>query len=313
MEPLEYHFPFTEIEFDVMFSTEEACEKYLFDHKWPDGFVCSKCGHRHSWRSSRRLYVCSKCGFNHSVTQGTIMENTHKPLMYWFKAIWLYTTRKSGFSAKDLQRLLGVTYQTAWSWMQKLRRGSTVPEREQLSGDVEVDEFYYGGQHKGKAGRGSENKTVVIVAVEKITKEVRTKKNKTLTKVFSGRTRMQVIENCSKENIEDFINQHIKQSSTIHSDGWKSYGSVGTNGYAHIVSKNKLPYADRVISLFKRHMLGTYHGRPEHKYLSQYLEEFTFRFNRKTAKSMGLLFQRIMWLSTVVGYRTTKQIITSFT
>lgn len=313
MKPLEHGFPANEVEFDQQFSTEQACESYLYMHKWPEGFVCSNCGHRHAWRSQRRLYICSKCEFNNSLTQGTVMEHTRKPLKLWFKAIWLYTTRKSGLSAKDLERLLGVTYQTAWAWMHKLRNASVVPGREKLQGTVEVDEFYYGGYHQGKSGRGSENKTVVIVAVETQTKEITTGKDKGKTKEVAGRTRMKVIENCTKESIEAFINEHVEQGSKIRSDGWKSYESIAHKGFDHEVASHNLVHADRVISLFKRHMLGTYHGRPDHKYLKQYIEEFTFRFNRKGSKSVGVIFQRAVWLATVVPYLTTNQLVDLFT
>lgn len=312
MRALDYSFPADELEFDRMFSTEEACEDYLYAHKWPQGFVCSECGHTHAWKTQRRLHVCSSCGFNNSLTTGTIMENTHKSLKHWFKAIWLYTTRKSGLSAKDLERLLGVTYQTAWAWMQKLRKASVVPQREKLEGTVEIDEFYYGGYHQGKAGRGSENKTAVIVAVERETKIISSGKKKGLPKEVIGRVRMQVIEDCSKEKLESFIKENVKPGSSVRTDGWASYSGLNDIGYVH-AQVNDLTHVDRVISLFKRHMLGTYHGRPEHKYLKQYLEEFTFRFNRKAAKEVGLIFQRGIWLTTVVGYMTTAQIVKLFT
>jgi transposase-like protein len=298
MKDIVIDFPTNELDFDRKFSTEQACETYLFSHKWPKGFVCSKCGHEHYWKSNRKLYICQKCEHQHSLTNETIMENTQKDLRIWFKAMWLYTTRKSGLSAKDLQRLLGLSYYTAWSWMQKMRKGSVRPEREKLGGTVEVDEFYYGGFQEGKPGRGSENKTSVAIAVEK---------NENGT---TGRVRFQVIEDCSSKSLEEFIERNIEKQSTIISDGWSGYNGLNKKDYKHQPDKDcDLEAVHRVISLFKRLMLGTYHGRPDHKYLPQYLEEFAFRFNRKKSKFVGKIFDRIVTLSTVAGYYTVKQLV----
>ena len=116
-------FPKNEIEFDKRFSNPKACYNYLFKQKWPNGFNCDKCGHGKYWLSSRNLYICTQCEHQHSLTAGTIMDSSKKPITYWFKAMWWFTTRKSGINAVNLKELLGFgSYGTAWCWMQKLRR-----------------------------------------------------------------------------------------------------------------------------------------------------------------------------------------------
>ena len=161
-------FPKNEIEFDQRFSDPKACYDSLFKQKWPNGFSCKKCGHDKYWVSARNLYICTQCQFNHSLIAGTIMDSSKKPITYWFKAMWWFTTRKSGVNAVNLKTLLGFgSYGTAWTWLQKLRRCTIVNDREKLSDRVEVDEFFIGGFKPGKRGRSADVKTIVTVAVER--------------------------------------------------------------------------------------------------------------------------------------------------
>lgn len=116
-------FPMSEIEFEKRFNTEQACMDYLAKMKWPEGFCCQRCGHWQYWISAKRLYICTRCESGYSLTAGTVMHGTKKPLTYWFKAMWWFTTRKSGVNAVNLKELLGLgSYQTAWAWLHKLRR-----------------------------------------------------------------------------------------------------------------------------------------------------------------------------------------------
>lgn len=151
-------FPKNEAEFDERFSNEQTCYDYLFKIRWPQGFICRRCAHTAYWKSYRNLYICRRCEHQHSLTAGTILHSSKKPLRCWFKAMWWFTTRKSGINALSLQDLLGLgSYSTAWIWLHKLRRCTIRTEREKLSGIVEVDEFYLGGPHPGKRGRGTQN------------------------------------------------------------------------------------------------------------------------------------------------------------
>lgn len=302
------NFPKNELEFDEMFSNEEQCKSYLFFHKWPSGFQCDSCGHTKSWLSKRGHYICRSCERQHSLTQGTVMSNTQKPLRVWFKAIWYYTSRKSGVNAKNLQELLGLSYQTAFDWLHKLRKASKREERSKLSGRVEVDEFYYGGHLKGgKRGRGSENKTAIAVAIERSEAgEI-------------GRIRMEVLTDCSTISLERFIKDNIELNTEIVTDGWSGYNTLDEKGeFKHeieVIEKDQspLPGVHRSISLFKRLMLGTYQGRVEHKYLNQYLEEFTFRFNRRKSKYIGKKFMRMITQVAVSAYFSVQQIAEIFT
>ena len=282
-------FPKDETEFDKRFSTEQACYEYLFKKRWPQGFICRRCEHREYWKSSRGLYICCNCEHQHSLTAGTILHSSKKPLRCWFKAMWWFTTRKSGINAVTLQHLLGFrSYGTAWSWLHKLRSCTVCTEREKLSGTVEVDEFYLGGPHPGKRGRGAEHKSVIVAAAEKKGRKL-------------GRIRLQVSNDCSSDSIDPFMRNNIDQKSLVITDGWSSYTPVEKKGYHHqrvLQTKaedksNVLPGINLIASLFKRLVIGTFHGRCDRKHLQPYLDEYVFRFNRRTTKYVGKRFMRI--------------------
>lgn len=283
-------FPKNELEFDRRFNKEQACLDYLFQLRWPDGFDCPCCGHTEAWKSTRGLYLCRQCGRQQSVTAGTIFHSTKKPLTAWFKALWWFSTRKTGINAIALQELLGLgSYQTAWNWLQKLRTCTLFPDRESLSGDVEVDEFYLGGVRSGKRGRGADNKAKVAIAVERRGQKL-------------GRVRIEVIENCSADQLIPFVQSNVAPNSRVATDGWKGYNGLDNAGYVHqkILSgqatnkESVLPGVHLVISLVKRVILGTFHGRLDEPYLQRYLNEYTFRFNRRTSKFVGKKFWRLM-------------------
>ena len=218
------------------------------------------------------------------------MDSSKKPITYWFKAMWWFTTRKSGVNAVNLKDLLGFgSYETTWAWLQKLRRCTIRQGREKLSGDVEVDEFYIGGQKPGKRGRGSNGKTIVVAAVER-------KEKKT------GRIRLKVIPDCSSDSLIAFIENNVEPGSTISTDGWKSYQPLPSQLYFHnpvVQAKAKdkdsvLSGVHLVASLVKRMIRGTHQGRFKPSYLQNYLDEYVFRFNRRTSRSVGKKFMRIV-------------------
>jgi transposase-like protein/ribosomal protein L37AE/L43A len=283
-------FPNNEAEFNKRFCEETNCEKYLFNYRWPEGFICPKCGFKSYWKTAKGLYMCQRCESQHSITAQTIMHGTRHPLTLWFKAMWWFTTKKSGFNAVDLQNYLGLgSYTTAWSWLQKLRCCTIRSDREKLSGTIEVDEFYLGGQRSGKRGRGAEHKYPVAVAVEKKGKKL-------------GRLRLQVIEDCSESQLSPFIHANVEPGSKVLTDGWKGYNFFEDQKYEHhtiIASKAKnkesvLPGVHLIASLVNRLITGTFQGRFEKKYLQQYLDEYVFRFNRRNTKSIGKRFFRIV-------------------
>jgi len=285
-------FPKSEIEFDQRFNNSDACYEYLAKNRWPNGFVCEKCSHHAFWISAKHIYICTKCEYQYSLTAGTIMHRTRKPITYWFKAMWWFTTRKSGVNAVNLKELLGLgSYNTAWTWLQKLRRCTIRKDREKLSGRVEVDEFVIGGQKSGKRGRGAEGKTIVAAAVERDDNEKQI-----------GRIRLQVILDYSADSLETFISENIQPGSLIATDSWSSYSSILKEQYHHMSTNqskagkdyDSLYGAHLIVSLVKRLIHSTFQGRFEPKYLQNYLDEYVFRFNRRKSKSIGKKFMRIV-------------------
>jgi len=296
-------YPKTLLEFEAQFATEGACLEYLFKLRWPEGFRCLHCGHEKAWSTNRNLYHCVCCGFQTSITAGTIFQDTKKSLRLWFRAIWHLTNQKYGANALGLQRMLGLgSYHTAWTWLHKLRRAMVRPGRERLSGTVEVDEIYIGGKTAGKRGRGAAGKSLVIVMVE-------------VTKDKIGRIRLRRIVDASTTSLEGAIKEFIESGSIVHTDGWESYGRLSKIGYVHKVirdeaniGKNLLPRVNRVVALLKRWLLGTYQGRVQSSHLEYYLDEFTFRFNRRTSGSRGKLFYRLVQQTVAIAPVLTKEI-----
>jgi len=281
-------------EFNKRFATEEQCREYLYQLRWPNGFICPKCKESaKSWPKGDSLHECSRCGHQTSVIAGTIFQDTRKPLRNWFTAIWWVTTQKNGASAAGLQQILGLrSYQTAWTWLHKIRTAMVNPHRTKLSGTVEVDECYIGGEESGgKRGRGTENKCLVVIAVELLE-----------GKNQLGRVRMKVVPDMSKSSLQGFIKENVDLGSTVITDGWKSYASIGKSGFSHIIPKkfevedpdNILPHVHMIVSLLKRWLLGTHQGAVQEMHLQAYLDEYVFRFNRRKSAKRGLLFYRLL-------------------
>lgn len=291
----EYPRNLTELEAD--FGSEEACRAYLARLRWPTGFVCPRCGSAKAW-SVRDLWECGGCGCQTSVTAGTIFQDTRTPLAVWFRAMWWVTTQKNGASALGLQRVLGLKkYETAWTWLHKLRRAMVRPGRNLLTGRVEVDECYVGGLEEGLPGRLNLKKALVVVAAQEDGPGI-------------GRIRMRQIIDASAESLVPFVQGSVEPGSIIHTDGWLGYLPLERKGYQHDVTflrgKKKspselMPRVHRVISLLKRWLLGTHQGAVSHKHLDYYLDEFTFRFNRRRSKSRGKLFYRLAQQAVAVG------------
>lgn len=235
------------------------------------------------------FYRCAQCGYDFTVTAGTLFANTHKPLRLWFEAIWYVTNQKSGVSALGVQRVLGLgSYRTAWNWMHKLRRAMVRPCRDRLAGIVEVDETFIGGPRSGKRGRGAAGKTLVLIAAQADGRKI-------------GRIRLVRILDASAASLESAVRQTIEPGTHVQTDDWLGYRGLRSIGYhreviqpATELGDNLLPRVNLVASLLKRWLLGTHQGAVRPSHLDYYLDEFTFRFNRRTSGSRGLLFYRLL-------------------
>jgi len=282
-------YPKTLSELERCFSTEEACRQYLCSLRWPSGFRCPACGASKAWNLEKGLRECAACGRKTSVIAGTIFEGTRKPLVLWFRVIWWVTSQKNGASALGLQRALGLgCYKTAWTWLHKLRRAMVRPGRDRLSETVQVDETYIGGERPGKRGRGAEGKALVMIVAQENNK-------------ITGRIRLKQVLDASGESLEDAVKQTVEPGSVVKTDGWSGYEQLSSLGYRHEVirktadiGKNLLPLCHRQAGLLKRWLAGTHQGAVSHAHLDYYLDEYTFRFNRRSSRYRGKLFYRLL-------------------
>lgn len=285
---MEEDYPRNLPEFETRFSTDDACRAYLMKLRWPNGFVCPRCGGLGGWPTRRNLVVCAHCEYQASLTAGTIFQDTRKPLTLWFRAMWWVTTQKNGASALGLQRELGLkTYWTAWTWLHKLRRAMVRPGRDRLDGTVEVDETYWGAPEKGVIGRLTYEKAIIIIAVEEDERGI-------------GRIRLKRIADLNRTTLHGFIRDAVEPGSMVRTDGLPAYRELV--GYQHqtaVIRHSKapgsevLPLVHRVIALLKRWMLGTHQGAISAEHMDYYLDEFAFRFNRRKSSYRGKLFYRL--------------------
>jgi transposase-like protein len=261
--------------FQEQFSSDEACQKYLFQVRFPNGFVCPKCGCIECYEiNTRNLYQCKECRHQATVTSGSVMHRSHLTLRIWFWAIFLVSKDKRGYSAAQLSRELDLSYKTAWFLLQRIR--SSMGQRDEkysLSGIVELDDTYFGKATRGgKRGRGTK-KTKVIVAVSK------SDAGKPLF------VRMQVIPNLKSKTIGKFVTSKIETGSHIQTDAYNSYRKPLSEKYEHDYKTfdpddDMLHWLHIIIGNSKSFVLGTFHGLGK-KYLQQYLDEFCYRFNRR--------------------------------
>lgn len=288
-------YPATWQEFDAWFPDELAARRFFEKLRWPEGFVCPKCFVSDAWETGKGKWMCRECGRQTSVTSGTVMDRTRTPLKTWLAAIWFVCSQKNGMSAKALQQILGFkSYETAWSMMHKLRRSMVHAGQLPLGGPgvaVEIDETVIGGRSKGMSGPRMLNKSRVVVAIER-------QHPKGL-----GRVRMQSISGQIRDDVLDFAANNIAAGSIVYTDGASHYNDltktidvtheqismVHAPDPAHVV----LPTVHRVASLLKRWLAGTLHHGQSLENIDFYLNEFTFRFNRRTSHSRGLLFYRL--------------------
>ena len=317
------------LEFTRLFATDEACAEYLFKVRWPNGFVCPKCGSTKGWpRRQRPLIECAN-GHQISVTTDTAMHRSKQSLMTWFYAAYLVSTLTPGISALQFQRQLGIRrYETAFNMLHKLRSALVAPGREKLKGEVEVDESYVGGVDPGKSGREPGKKALVVLAVEIVRwfdtsgkkpgrhavqndadgppeQHVPEDGEEGVLRKRAGRVRMTVIPNAGAETLLPWVKLNVEKGATVYTDGWQGYNGLSALGYTHKrvlqIDKGRktgrwLPLVHLLISNLKRWLVGTHKGAVHPKHLQAYLNEFMFRFNRRFWR--GPAFLRSLGLAT---------------
>ena len=300
-------------EFLDWFHSEQACRDYLEKLRWPNGLICPRCGESSCVkRVSRGRIVCRACRHQTTATAGTIFDKTRTELRVWFTAIWQITNQKHGANALGLRRVLGLgSYETAWAMLHRLRRAMVRPDRELLDGVVEVDETYLALTDRqtpiiATGRKCNTTKVLVAIAVEMID-----------PKGF-GRIRIQQVANSDSEHLMPFIKKFVRPGATIHTDGATFYNKLDEAGYGHkrtvhlgstTPAHESMPGVHRVASLLQRWLLGIHHGAVQPGQLDYYLDEFVFRFNRRTSRSRGLLFYRLLQQAVTTGPVTYDEII----
>jgi transposase-like protein len=259
------------------FHSEDKCRAYLEELRWPEGVECPRCQSKKISRlAERKQYECSDCRYQFSVTAGTIMHDSHLSLWKWFLAIYLVTESKKGISAKQLQRMLDVSYKTAWYLCHRIRDAMGDDEQVPLKGIVEADETWHGGKKKYTgSGPYNSNKKVIIGAVER-----------------GGEVRLRMAAGRDRGTLHRFLNEVVDdKAEAIYTDDWVGYVGIAdedtfhkTVNHAHKewvrgdVHSNTI---ENVWSLFKRSVIGSYH-QVSVKHLPKYLDELEWRYNNRT-------------------------------
>ncbi len=296
-------YPRTWVQFLDWFPDDEACRQYLEGIRWRSGFVCPRCDEAGvAFQGSRGRWICRHCRYQSTVTAGTVFEKTRTPLRNWLAAVWCIVNQKQGVNALGLQRVLGLgSYQTAWAMLHRLRRAMIRPGRDRLHDVVEVDESF--------VGRSPPNSTRDSMKKQRLAKRLKAQRSIVMIAVEIkepkgfGRIRLQRVTDKSETAVLPFVLDSIEPGSVVRTDGSAAYRKLTRHGYrrektvmlgaedpAHVT----MPGVHRVASLLKRWLLGTHQGAVQPKQLDYYLDEFTFRFNRRTSRSRGLLFYRML-------------------
>ena len=275
-------FPKTATEFESRFATEEDCRAYWIEARWGGKPACARCGSTRVWAiRNGTTFECGDCDHQTSLTSGTLLEKTRKPLKMWFRAVFEISTRRTGISAMDLMRIMGFgSYKTAWTWLHKLRSGMVrSDDSEPLGPFVQVDEALVGG-------KGGPNKELVLVAAE-----------------ANGRVRLAHAENNDTATLKRFADAHIAAAARVVTDGHAGYNgeSLGERSHeAKVQTKAERRENDAIqschwtISLLKRWLLGTHAGAIHPKHLQAYLDEYAFRHNRRKTNGVGRVAARVI-------------------
>ena len=261
--------------FDKQFPNDDACLDFLKNARWPDGITCAKCDQitKHFRISGRKVYGCEFCGSHVSPTADTIFHKSSTSLRSWFHAMFLMASTRTGISAKQLEREIGVTYKTAWRMFTQIRKlmaqGDIV-----LFGEVAVDETYIGGRRPGKRGRGAEGKTIVAGMVQR-----------------GGPAVVKVVPDVKARTLLPMIQEHVPTGQTVYTDEMLSYNRLSRLGYTHetvqhsakqyVVGRVHTNNIEGMWSNVKRGIDGVNHAVSP-KYLQGYLDAYVYRFNHRS-------------------------------
>jgi transposase-like protein len=322
-------FPSTLLDFQRLFPDERACAAYLYEIRWPDGFACPSCSavaEPYRFKNRPTVLRCRSCQADRGLTAGTIMQDTKTPLQVWFWAAYLVTAQTPGMSALQFQRQLGIgRYETAFHLLHKLRAAMVRPDRDRIGGEhlVEADEAATGGQTRGE-GRGVHHKATVVGVVEvrrgnpeeiqrKRRRQKHDKGRPVRGETYAGRLRLRHVPNRGGLTLTSFVADSVARGTTVVTDGWIGYDGLKNLGYVHepVVlggdpesAAAALPMIHLVFSNLQAWLLGTHHGVSK-RHLQAYLNEYTFRFNRRFYP-MGM-FNSVLGIATRVQgptYRT---------
>lgn len=288
---IQFQYGLSLLDFLKQYGSEEQCQNALFEWRWPNGFQCPNCGHDHYCiLSKRHLYQCNNCRRQTSIISNTIFESTKLPLMIWFLAMYLLTQNKTGISALNLHRQLGISYNAAWRMKQKLMQ--VMLERDRsfvLSGRIEIDDAYWGGErHGGRPGRGSENKAPFVAAVQ--TDEER-------HPLFM---RFVAVPNFRKKTIKEWAEHTLALGAKAFSDGLACFRGIADAGCVHLptvtgggaesMNNEQFKWVNTMLGNVKNSLRGAYH-KLDSKHLPRYLAEFNYRFNRRF--DLGSMVERL--------------------
>jgi len=289
---MEIPLPRNSLEFDELYRDEDACIQVLVDARWPDGFVCPRCGETRCWEyQNRLLFECIECSYQVSPLAGTLFHGAKLPLCKLFRLVYLLVCEKSGTNMCALARQVGVSYATATLWARKIRTAMVRPGREKLRGTVEADETLLGGRARGYRGRArGPNQALVLILVEEDDSGC------------CGRIRLEAVPSAAREALTPVLEDNVEAGSTVRTDAWRSYARLEQEGFAKDERMVKggpgaaqdLRLVHLVASLLKSFINGLLHGRWTPIWLQSVLDEFVFRFNRRRSGCRSLLFNRVL-------------------
>jgi hypothetical protein len=272
-------YPADRAQFQAFFPDEAACLRYLERLSWPHGFLCPACGEaREPWRGSRHRLVCRACGHQTTVTAGTLFQGTRTPLRVWFAAAWLVATAERGVSARQLARELGLgSYETAWTMLHRFRRAMVRSGRPRLVDRVELGTVQLPG--RGGPGGGPGRATVAIALEDRGAEP--------------GRVRMQRLSGGDPAELVAFVARVIEPGTLVRAVRLPQWHPLATLGHPteRAPRLTHLPAVEQALAGWLR---GTHQAATSTFQLDWYLDEFTFRFNRRSSTHRGLLFYRLL-------------------